>query len=102
MGQLDLPPPFAGPCSPRKNIQYELRPVDDRALQRVFEPTKLCRRQFVVKNNDVDIGLGTQSSQRQNLPATDTGRRVWLGSFLQHPQRDTRTSGSCESRKLLK
>jgi hypothetical protein len=53
--QLDLK--FALPCAcpTRKDIENQLRPVHNFSLEPLLEIAKLCRRQFVIEDNDINV-----------------------------------------------
>src|SRR5204863_2747637 len=52
--QLDLQLAFTGPRAPGEDVEDELRPIDDLAIERPFEVAQLRRRQLVVEDDRVD------------------------------------------------
>ena len=78
--------PFARARAPGEDVEDQLGPVDDLALQFLFELAQLRRRQLVVEDDDVDVRFGAGSRERRHLAAADEGRRIGLGPLLQHPQ----------------
>ena len=63
--QLDLPLAFARARAPGKNVQDQLRPIDDLALQLLLELPQLSRRQLVVEDDDVDVRVRTGGGERR-------------------------------------
>ena len=62
--QLDLQLAFAGPRPPREDVENQLRAIDDLPADRLFDLPQLRRRQLVVEDDDVDVGLGARGGQR--------------------------------------
>ena len=70
LGELDLQLAFARPRAPREDVEDELRPIDDLAADRLFDVAQLRRRQLIVEDDDVDVGLGGRRA-----PASGSCRR---------------------------
>ena len=58
--------------------------------QTLAELAQLRRRQLVVEDDDVDVGLVGRLRQQLHLAAAEKRRRVGLRPFLQHAQDDAR------------
>ena len=67
--QLDLQLAFARPRAPREDVENELRAIDDLAADRFLDLPQLRRRQLVVEDHDVDVGLGARRGERRDLAA---------------------------------
>src|SRR5262249_20269687 len=69
--ELDLQLAFTSPRTPRKDVENQLRAIDDLAADLFFDLLELRRRQFVVEDDDVDVGLGAGRSERLDLPGAE-------------------------------
>ncbi len=86
--ELDLQLAFARARAPGKDVENQLRSIDDFRLESFLEIPQLRRRQLVVEDDDVDIEFVAGSGERLNLAATEKCRGVRLRPLLQHAQHD--------------
>ena len=57
---------------------------------RLLDVAQLRRRQLVVEDDDVDVGLVAGGRERLDLAAAEKRRRIGLRPLLQHAQHDVR------------
>ena len=86
--QLHLQLALARPGAAREEIEDELSPVDDLAADFFFDLPELRRRQLVVEDDHVDVGLGGRRREHLNLAGAQKSRRIRLRPLLQHAQHD--------------
>ena len=103
--QLDLQLAFARARAPREDVEDELRAIDDLAADRLFDVPQLRRRQLVVEDDDVDVGLGARGGERLDLAArretsTDpaSGRSCSTRSTTSAPAASARPASSSSDR----
>ena len=77
--ELDLPLAFARARTPREDVENELRAVDDLPLDARFDLAQLRRRQLVVEDDGVDVGLGAGGRQEVELAAPEKRRGIGRG-----------------------
>ena len=71
--ELDLQLAFARPRAAREDVEDELRAIDDLAADRFFDLPQLRRRQLVVEDDDVGVGLGARrGKRRRSCPSRGT------------------------------
>ena len=63
--ELHLPLALARPRAAGKDVENELRAIDDLPFELRFELTKLRGRQLVVEDHDVHVELGAGGGQRR-------------------------------------
>ncbi len=66
--ELDLPLALTRARAAREDVENQLRPIDDLALEFLLELTKLSRRELVVEDHEVHVSLGAGGSQTRDLP----------------------------------
>ena len=101
LGELDLPLPFSRACSPRENVEDQLRAIDDFSIDPLFNLTKLRRSQLVVENDDVGGEPGAFGCQVFEFSAADERRGIGGGPLLNHLQNDVGACRIGEAGKLL-
>src|SRR5262249_14889332 len=99
--ELDLELAFPRPRPPREDVEYQLRPIDDRAADLLLDLPQLRRRQLVVEDHDVDVGLGARGCERLHLPRAEERRWVRLGTLLQDAQGDVGARGLRQTGELV-
>jgi hypothetical protein len=99
--QLDLPPALARPCTAREDVEDQLCAIDDFALEPILELAELSRRQFVIDDDDSDVGFSAGGSQTRDFASADERSGIRLRPLLQHPQRDGRTGCVGEAGQFL-
>ena len=99
--ELDLQLAFARPRAPREDVEDQLRAVDDLAADLLFDLPQLRRRQLVVEDDDVDVGLGARRGERLDLAGAEEGRRIGLRPLLQHAQHDLGAGGLGQAGELV-
>lgn len=101
MGQLDLHAPFARAGTPRKNVQNELRTVENLDTQLAFQIALLGGGEIVVEKHY--IGMRRRSHRRQFPDLARPHQRGGLGSFpnLQNRVNDGGASAGCQFTQLF-
>ena len=99
--ELHLQLAFAGPRAPGKDVENELRAIDDLPADLLFDLPQLRRRQLVVEDDDVDVGFGGGGGQRGDLAGAEKRRRIRLGALLHHPQHHLGARGFGEAGELV-
>ena len=99
--QLDLQLAFAGPRAPREDVEDQLRAVDDLAPDLLLDLAQLRRRQLVVEDDDVDVGLCCGGRERLDLAGAEKRRRIRLRPFLEHAQHDLGAGGLRQAGELV-
>jgi hypothetical protein len=99
--ELDLPLAFARACSPREDVENELRPIDHLPFQLLFELTELRGRELVVDDHHIDVGFGACGRERRHLAAADECRGIWFWSLLQHADDDVRAGSIGETGEFI-
>ena len=82
--QFDLELAFAGAGVAGKDVENQLRAIDDAAVKFALEITKLGRRQLVVEDENSGIGHLGGGGNLFDLAAADQGCRVGTVAALQH------------------
>jgi hypothetical protein len=88
--ELDLPLAFARSRAAGEDVKDELGAIDDLPFETILELTQLRRRQLVVEDDGVDLGLGTRRGKRGRLAAADERRasdRLLYGGSIRTPGR---------------
>ena len=67
----------------------------------LFELPQLRRRQLVVEDHHVDVGLGAGRRKAGQLAAADERGRIGLRPFLQHAQHDRRAGRVGQTGQLV-
>ena len=97
---MPLPFPRARPTG--KNVEDQLRAIEDLAIDVGFDLSKLCRAQFVVEDDEIDSSGFARACQRLDLTAAQ--KRCWIGgvTLLKHPKRNGRAGGNREAFALFR
>jgi hypothetical protein len=80
LGELDLELPLGAERVLGKDVEDQLRSIDDPRLQRIFEPTLLGRRQFPVDEQRLRARVGERRLSSSSLPLPTNER--WSGRGL--------------------
>jgi hypothetical protein len=82
--QFDLQLPFTSASALSKNVQDERGAIEDFALKHTLQIAALRGREFVIKDDRIDLLVSALAGKLIRLPASDKrpgGRRVeFLGS----------------------
>ena len=68
----------------RKDVQNQFRAVDDFRAQRLFEISRLGRRQIVVEQNHIGPSVLDKIRQLLDLASTQIGRLVGMLALLEN------------------
>ena len=82
LGELDLELAFAGAGVAGKDVEDELRAVDDAARETRFEVAKLRGREVVIEEDEVGFGGARGSGDLVDLAAADQGCGVGARAVL--------------------
>ena len=66
-----------------KDVEDELRAVENAAGQRRFKVAQLGRRKVVIEEDEIGLRGSSHSGNFVNLAGADKGGGVWLGTALQ-------------------
>ena len=99
--ELHLQLAFARPRAAREDVEDELRAIDDLAADLLLDLPQLRRRQLVVEDDDVDVGLGADAASVGILPAPRNVDGSGFGPLLQHAQDDLGAGGLGEAGELV-
>jgi hypothetical protein len=100
--ELNLKPAFAGSGALGEDVEDDLRTVDDRQLERFFEPPLLAWRELVVKHDQTGTPVGRQLANFLDFPGADERRRMVGTQFLPRRPDNFEAHRSRELTKLVK
>ena len=98
--QLDLQLAFAGARVAGKDVQNELRPVENPAGKLGLEVAQLGRRQVVVEEHQVGLGRGDDPGNLLDFARADQRGRIGMGTALQDLGNDYRAGARDQFAKL--
>ena len=92
--ELDLQLAFARAGAPRKDVEDELRAIDDLSADLFLDLPQLRRRQLVVEDRPRRRASPSHDcASMATLPGSQKRRRVRLGTLLHHAQHDLGARG---------
>src|SRR5690606_21120737 len=94
--------PLVGECPARENIQNERRTVDDLDFESLLNVPELCRRELVVKHDNVSVQVHSQICNLLQLSCADVRPRIWMVQVLGCRSNNVEACCLAEQRKLFK
>ena len=101
MSELHLELAFARAGAARKDVQNELRAIDDLPADLLLDMPKLGWRKLAVEHHDVHAGLRSRIAECGELAAAEIRRRVRFRPLLHHAQNHFGAGGLRQPRQLV-